>query len=168
VVRRAAPGTEGGDRPSLCVMPTSGGDVTTLDLKGLFLPARGSEFAWSWDSENIAFSAREPSTGLDIYRIRRDGTGLLRVTVDTGDEIGPKWSPDGHRISYTRVGGGETQVAVVPSNGGVARVITDSRVVSEGGAWSPDGKDLAYLSARADGGYDLWIAPTSASGTKRL
>lgn len=166
--RKSAPGTPGADVPSLCVMPASGGEVKPLDLKGLSLPTKGAEIAWSKDGEHIAFSAREASTNLDVYRIRRDGTGLLRVTVDAEDEIDPRWSPDGRRIAYTRVGGGETQVVVVPSNGGVSQVLSDQGVVSEYAAWSPDGKGLAYLALRQDGGHDVWITPSSAPGRKRL
>ena len=166
--RRSPPGTRGGDVPSLCVMPAAGGKVTQIDLKGLTLPGKGAEVAWSWDSESIAFCAREATTSLDVYRIRRDGTALRRVTVEPGDEIDPRWSPDGRHIAYTRIGGGETQVAVVPSNGGVSRVLSDEGVVSEGAAWKPDGKEVAYLSVRREGGYDLWVAPASGDGPKRL
>jgi TolB protein len=166
--RRSPPGTAGADTPALCVMPAAGGDVVQLDLGGLSLPGKGSELAWSWDSEHIAFSAREATTSLDVHRIRRDGTGLLRVTIEAGDEIDPRWSPDGRRIAYTRVGGGETRVAVVPSTGGASRVISDEGVVSEGSAWSPDGRELAYLSLRREGAYDLWVIPAALDRPKRL
>lgn len=167
-MRRSAPGTEGADRVALMVMPVGGGPATELDLGGRTLPMKGSEIVWSNDSQQLAFSAREGSGGLDVYRIRRDGTGLLRVTVDPGDEIDPRWSPDGRQISYTRVGGGKTLVAVLPANGGVARVISGENDLSEGNAWSPDGSQLVYMTYRPNGGFELWRTTAAAPGRRRL
>lgn len=167
-MRRSAPGTEGADRVALMVMPAAGGPATELDLGGRTLPLKGSDLVWSNDSQQLAFSAREGSGGLDIYRIRRDGTGLLRVTVDPGDELDPRWSPDGRQISYTRVGGGRTLVAVLPANGGVARVISGENALSEGNAWAPDGSELVYMTYRPDGGFELWRTPAAAPEHRRL
>jgi len=166
-MRRSAPGTEGAERLALMIMPVAGGAPSAIDLGGRTLPLKGSEICWSEDSEQLAFSAREGSSGLDVYRVRRDGTGLLRVTVDPGDEIDPRWSPDGRQISYTRVGGGKTQVAVLPANGGVSRVLSEDGRLSEGIAWSPDGSEAITMAYRADGGFELWRAPLAAPERRR-
>lgn len=166
-LRRPAAGSEGADAPRLCVMPAGGGEVHELPLTGLTIPTKGSEISWAWDSQDIVFSAREASTGLDVYRVRRDGTQLARITVEPGDEIDPRFSPDGRLLSYTRVGGGRTQVAVLPSNGGVSRTLSPEGRVSEGTAWSPDSRSLVYCSILGDGSFELWQTPVSGPGEPR-
>lgn len=167
--RRPAPGAGAPEGPVLCVVSADGGEVREIDLHGLRVPGKSMQMVtWSPDSEELAFSASEGGARLDVYRIRRDGSGLARVTVDPGDEVEPQWSTDGRHISYTQVGGGRTQVAVVPSNGGLARVVSAEGVVSEGGAWTPDAKRLAYLSVAEDGGYELWLVSPERPEDRRL
>jgi TolB protein len=160
--RRLASGDERG-KTVLCVVPVAGGPVRRVDLKGLSLPSKaGDAISWSPDSHDIAFQASEGPSRMDIYRIGRDGTGLARVTVEPGDEIEPRWSPDGRTIAYTRVGGGQTRVAVVPATGGLPRVISQEGVLSEGGMVSPRGDRMVYASFRLDGSSELWMAPLAA------
>ena len=167
--RRPAPGAGVGDEPILCVVGIGGGPVTELDLGSLRLPDKGGACSWSRDSRQIAFSALEGTSKLDIYRIGRDGLGLARVTVGPGDEVEPMWAPDGRSISFTQVGGGRTQVVVVPSNGGVPRVMSEEGLISEGGAWRPDSREFAYCVIREQGVHEIWlVAPRNPAGRKRL
>jgi Tol biopolymer transport system component len=56
---------------------------------------------WSPDGTQLAF-ARQYRGRTDIYLIGADGTGMRRLTSDTGFHIWPAWSPDGKRIAYVR------------------------------------------------------------------
>lgn len=47
---------------------------------------------WSPDGKAIAFYA-QGGLGYDIYRINADGTGLVRLTDETGSDQHPDWSP---------------------------------------------------------------------------
>jgi hypothetical protein len=44
-----------------------------------------------------------------LYAIEPNGTGLRRLTHDSGDAVGPKWSPDGTRILYAQFDGNPTE-----------------------------------------------------------
>ncbi len=168
--RKFAAGESRG-RAALCVVPVSGGPVHVIDLKGLSLPGKGSDvdaFAWSPDSREIAFQASEGRGRMDIYRVGRDGQGLARVTVEPGDEIEPRWSPDGRFISYTRVGGGETRIAIVPASGGLPRVVSPAGVLSEGGMVSPRSDRLVYVSFPQDGTTQMWMADLDAPDKRTL
>jgi Tol biopolymer transport system component len=166
--RRTPGGAEGEDEMALCVMPTAGGEVKPFDLHGLTLPSRGGDaIAWSEDSRHIAFTASDGSAKMDIYRIGRDGSGLARVTVASGEEVEPRWSPDGRHISFTQAGGGRLQVGVVPSNGGPSRTVSAEGTKSEGSMWSPDGKQIAHLTIREDGRFEIWAVALADPAQRR-
>src|SRR6476619_971959 len=47
----------------------------------------------------IAFSS-DLGGNIDVWSIRTDGTGLLRLTGSTGADQSPSWSPNGRRIAF--------------------------------------------------------------------
>ena len=153
--------------PVLCVMPASGGEVRELDLKGITLPSSGSSAAWSADSRQLAFNASDGSSKMDIYRIRRDGEELARVTVEPGEEVEPQWSPDGNFIEFTQAGAGRLQVAIVPAHGGLPRVISPEGSKCESGVWSPRSERMAHVAYRNDGHFEIWITPIAAIEQRR-
>jgi Tol biopolymer transport system component len=162
--RKYAGGEQRG-KVALCVVPTSGGEVRALDLKGIALPGKEMNApSWSPDSRQIAFEGTEGSSKMDIYRIGRDGEGLARVTVEPGDEIEPRWSSDGKNISYTRVGAGQLRVSFVPATGGLPRLLSPEGVPSEGGLLSPHCDRVAYTTFRPDGTTELWVARNRPAG----
>lgn len=155
--------------PSLCVMPASGGQVKELELKGLSLPVKGMDIlTWSQDSREIAFNASEGSSKLDIYRIGRGGEGLARVTLEPGDDVEARWSPDRRHFVYTRVGGGRTEVAVIPATGGIPRVVSEEGRLSEAGPWAPGSDRVAYVTVLDDGSFEIWTVPVASPEHRRL
>lgn len=117
--------------------------------------------AWSPDGTRLAFvsqrSGPDPDRGenSDVYVIdARSGAQPRAVTTFEGQDAGrPAWSPDGRLIAYLQ--GDETRwsaymlekLAVVPAEGGPARVLTASldRPVSGAPIWSRDGRTLSFL-----------------------
>jgi Tol biopolymer transport system component len=160
-VRSAAAGSAPQQGPSLCVIPAAGGPVTQLDLKGLNLAGKSESFNWSRDGRQLAIQATDASGQTDVYRIGRDGQGLTRVTVEPGEEVEPKWSPDGRYISYTQAAGGRTEVGVIPANGGLPRVVSEPAALSEGGTWAEDSDHLAYLRIPKEGIFEIWVTSLS-------
>ncbi len=88
----------------------------------------------------------------DIYVVGRDGGNAVRLTADPGQELYPKFSPDGNWIAFSAEYSGSRQVYVMPASGGVPRQLTwysdigpmpvrggsDDRVLD----WSPDGNNI--------------------------
>ncbi len=71
-----------------------------------------------------------------------------RFTAGPGDAH-PRWSPDGSRLAFLRKKEGKEQfpqVAVMPSAGGEAAVITSFDLGVEDFVWSPDGSKLAVVA----------------------
>src|SRR5919204_5459475 len=55
----------------------------------------------------------------DLWVANLDGSDVRRLTSHPGVESGPKFSPDGKRIAFTGRYEGNTDVYVVPAEGGV-------------------------------------------------
>lgn len=45
---------------------------------------------WSPDGKKIIFGGNSPTTGVNIYTVNADGSGLFQVTHDGGDD-NPTW-----------------------------------------------------------------------------
>ena len=93
--------------------------VGSVDLKG----DRYTSSIWLWEGE-----ARQLTSG--------------------SHDSAPRWSPDGRKLAFVRKGKEETdrpQLAVMPSNGGEARVVTSFELGVRAPAWAPDGSSVLVL-----------------------
>ncbi|MHB8903125.1 MAG: S41 family peptidase, partial [Thermoguttaceae bacterium] len=104
--------------------------------------------------------------GGDLWRAPSGGGTAVRITAHPGQELFPKFSPDGKSLAFTAQYEGDEQVYVVPAEGGVPRQLTfypahgpltprwgyDNQVYG----WTPDGKSILFRSLRdADGGRTM-------------
>ena len=102
------------------------------------------------DGHRIAFVVTTIDLEKDRYRSPIwlwDGE-VRQLTYGSGDSS-PRWSPDGATLAFVRKGKkpkDPTQLAVMPSDGGEARVITDFELGVRRPAWSPDGGSILVLA----------------------
>lgn len=96
--------------------------------------------------------------GGDIWLASASGGAARRLTSDRGEELFPKFSPDGRWIAFTGQALGSRQVFVLGVEGGTPRQLTfrndigqlppragyDNQVID----WTPDGKQVVYLAHR--------------------
>ena len=81
----------------------------------------------------------------------------------------PKWlrwsaiSPDGKNIAFTAFG----DIYTIPAKGGQARQLTANTAYDYAPVWSPDGKSIAFASAR-EGSLDVYITSLAGGAPKRL
>ena len=100
------------------------------------------------------------------------------ITIDDYFEIreveGPKLSPDAQWVAYTvrttssKGDKSEQRIWMVPFAGGDAVPLTAEGVSSSHPRWSPDGKYLAFLSARHDGKTQIWLLNRIGGEAQRL
>jgi dipeptidyl aminopeptidase/acylaminoacyl peptidase len=163
-------------------------DLTTRTAT-LVLPGDHDEAApaWSPDGRSIAFvSRRRPdydrSDNYDLYVVEpTPGAEPRQLTTFAGPDHDPEWgsrapawSPDGSQIAYVQGGPlsllyyGVQKVAVVPSAGGAARVLTpalDRTVLSP--TFSADGSSVLFL-LEDDRVYHLARVPSAGGAVERL
>jgi serine/threonine-protein kinase len=109
--------------------------------------------AWSPDGDRIAFTSNRPDPGstFDLYLMNPDGSDVVQLTDDPGNEFDPAWSPDGTRIAFH---GESTANPDEPFSSsltlidpdGADRVDLVTRDEGDVGrpSWSPDGTRLAF------------------------
>jgi dipeptidyl aminopeptidase/acylaminoacyl peptidase len=92
----------------------------------------------------------------------------IRKTVD------PQLSPDAQWVAYTvktlslKRDRSEERIWMVPSSGGNAIPMSADDVSSSQPRWSPDGKYLAFLSARNEGKTQVWLLNCRGGEAERL
>jgi Tol biopolymer transport system component len=126
----------------------------------------------------IAFT-RDPTGGTafesgdeEIFAIRVDGSGAVRLTDNSCIDITPAASPDGRWLAWVQKCGSTVDIliaAIVYDATGQISIGTPTNVTSALGAgadrwpqFSPDGTELAFMR-RTSGNFDIWRAGFSVS-----
>ena len=97
----------------------------------------------SLSSDKVAFVYAD-----DIWTVSRNGGAAQRLTSDGHVVAGPYYSPDGSEIAYSAHLQGNTDVYIIPSDGGIPRRITWHPAGSDVVGWTPDGRDVLIASGR--------------------
>jgi serine/threonine-protein kinase len=129
---------------------------------------------WSPDGRSIYFASQRGG-GLNVWRLPVDRNGakngaLEQLTTGAGDDVQPAPSPDGKRLAFSvrGINSDVWRLPVSPETGKVTGdpepVVVTTRVQSRG-AWSPDGRMIAFNSDRR-GEMNLWIR-NLADGSER-
>ena len=135
------------------VMGATGESVRRLTRFG-FNPA------WSPDGREIVFATESIETD---PRDRLGDSELWIVGLDVGeprlafegDAVHPDWSPNGFRIAYWAIAGGQRDIWTITSAGEKAVQVTRDAAVDWNPVWAPDGKFL-YFSSDRSGSMNLW------------
>ena len=125
------------------------------------------EPAISPDGKMLSYVAEDANGRVDLFVRQIAGGALVKLTDDAASERGPRFSPDGDRIAFTRQSaeGGPPELRIVPSLGG-----DPLATISGAGdaAWSPDGRQLAFMRRTAGSGIELTIASIDGSNARGL
>jgi Tol biopolymer transport system component len=104
-----------------------------------------------------------------IYVMRTDGSHRRLVAKGGLTDDGPSWSPDSHRIVFTRQ---ETatkwRLYVVGADGKGLRPLRSGSRPAVNPSWSPGGGKIAFAQQQANGRWQIIAMRLNGSGRKRL
>ena len=90
------------------------------------------------------------------------------MTHPPGDAGGAAVSPDGKQIAFHSDRDGNFEIYVADINGEAARRRTDDPGIDLAPAWSRDGRQIVFMSNRANKDFDIYRMNADGSGLERL
>ena len=114
---------------------------------------------------SVAFGADEPKDDKKKWDVNKPPGEALTVNIDTrsGTWMTVDVSPDGKNIVFDLLG----DLYLLPIAGGEAKPLTHSVAWEMQARFSPDGKQLAYMSDAA-GGDNIWVMNVDGSGAREV
>jgi Tol biopolymer transport system component len=143
--------------------------------------ASHGDAAFSPDGNWIVFSSARDGD-LDLWATRYSAFALpnplIRLTPSSDAQSGAAFAPDGRSIAFVELRAGESEICVMPFRPdnpvaayGAARNLTHSPGLDSCPAYSPDGKRIAFASARdagAGGTSSIYVMNADGSEARRL
>jgi TolB protein len=147
---------------------------TKSDLPRYYYSAFDTEISpvWTRDGKEILFiSNRGHIHGTGGFSRMRAEPGAEAHEIhyeETNWKARPDFSPDGSRMVYSSYFGRQWhQLWLMPANGGDAFPISYGDWDETNVRWSPDGKQLAFISNR-NGNTEMWLQAASNGGQQHL
>src|SRR5688500_18400858 len=78
----------------------------------------------------------------DLWKVSREGGTAERLTSNSGNELSPKFSPDGNWIAFSGEYDGNVDAYVIPASGGEPRRVTYHPGNDAVIGWTPDGNSI--------------------------
>ena len=110
----------------------------------------------------------------EIYVMDADGGNLRNLTQHPARDFRPDWSPDGKQVAFIsnrseneEILIGNDEIYVMDADGGNLRNLTQHPGFDSYPDWSPDGKQILFLSNR-DGGINTYIMDADGQNVRRL
>ena len=137
------------------------GDILIADIDGSNIRYLGTGFrpSWSPDSRRVIYFAEgENEARADIYEITVENAMIRNLSQHYANDFDPSWSPDGKWIAFASEREGSPNIYVMPDCGDddfapciqAAEAITHNRDRNIAPAWSPDSRQIAFTSIRAE------------------
>ena len=125
-------------------------------MKRIGVPVPSPDGRWAAFSVGIpAYDPKEASSDLWLKSLTDDAPAR-QITFNKPAESGISWSPDSRKLLFTakREGDEAGQLYVLDLSGGEAERITNLTLGARQGKWSPDGKQVMFVSEVYPGAAD--------------
>lgn len=127
--------------------------ILAIAILGI-LTSRPAEAAFPGENGRIAFY-----TGGDVWTMKPDGSGAMKLTTNVNTEGDPAVSPDGSRVVYEFFGA----IWVMNADGSDKTQLTGGATTDEDPVFSGDGEKVAFTR-----GGDIWAINADGSGQANL
>jgi Tol biopolymer transport system component len=123
--------------------------------------------SWTRDGQSIVFAGGLRSVFVQLWRAGIDG-GHPPVRLEDAGPIAeaPVLAPSTGGLAFSRTADDEDLFLVAP--GGEGHPIARSTTKETDAQFSPDGKRIAFCSARTGNSVEIWIADADGTATERL
>ena len=118
------------------------------------------------DIIEVVFSSN-PDGNFEIYGMKADGTGVVRLTDNAADDLDPALSPDRSKILFTSTRDGNSEIYSMNVNGTGLTRLTNNPATDANPTWSPKGGKVAFASDRA-GNLEIYSMNGDGTGVTRL
>ena len=133
--------------------------------------------AWSPDGARIAF-VRTVAGKDGIWIVNADGSGLRQVPVPAGVNASPSFSPDGTMLVFEHAedetgdddlpSSSDSAIHVIRTDGGESRTLTGPGMDASSPAWSPDGRQIAFVRNLEESPTQIHVMNADGTGRRRL
>ena len=121
--------------------------------------------SWTADGKSVLYTSyKDRNSSLYLFELYNGKE--TKIIPRNGRYLGGKASPDGQFIAATVETAGNSNIILLDRNGNVIRSLTDSPGIEVSPAWSPDSKQLVFVSDRS-GSPQLYIFDVASNKSRR-
>jgi Tol biopolymer transport system component len=121
------------------------------------------------DPQRLFFTRVFPVPGqVGLFIAASDGSGERPLLPVRDVDYNPAWSRDGAWLAFTSEREGSADLYRVRPDGTDLERLTDSPAFDDQAAFSPDGRQMAFVTSRANGTADLWTLDVQTRRARAL
>jgi N-acetylneuraminic acid mutarotase len=138
-------------------------DPTPYGIEIVFASNRDSQDSHHYHDDDCG----DYDGNFEIYGMKADGTGVVRLTQNSALDLDPALSPDKSKVVFMSNRTGNFEIYVMNANGTGVIQITNNSAFDGFASWSPDGSKIAFKSTR-DGNPEIYSMNANGTGVTRL
>ena len=152
------------DSNQICIMNADGSGyrrLTTDNSRQHFYPSLAP------DGQSVVYSAFYATNNYEIYELDLNDGSVDRLTNTLGVETAPEVSPDGSRITFTRIPPNKDQYQIILMDRNGKNMGNIPGIFGWDPTWSPDGKQILFASERSNP-VQLYSIRTDGKNLERI